>query len=230
MYVTSPNNFFDASPIHAQAVQQNGVDGTSTVKVLAAGTNLFCEGDKSDHVYEVLEGVLRSSKVLFDGRRQIISFGYPGDILGISHDSLYHSDCEAISEVKVRVHHRNASTADYERAPEFFNLILKHAAAEMNNMQEHFMMLGRKSALEKVASFMVVLMERVGKTDGQITRFDLPMSRSDIADFLGLTIETVSRTVTILRKKGVIELPKPHEIAVLKSAGLRSLAEQDEQF
>ena len=90
------------------------------------------------------------------------------------------------------------------------------------------MMLGRKSAIEKVASFLSVLMDRVGnESDGTLT-FDLPMSRSDIADFLGLTIETVSRTLTALRKRGVIELPSAHKVVVLKKGALRSCAEQEE--
>ena len=228
MYVTSPNHFFDAAPIHVEEILENDIEVTSAVRTFSAGSILFREGDPSDYVYEVIEGVLRSSKILCDGRRQIISFGYPGDILGISHNCIYHSDCEAISPVKVRIHYLNVCSTDFAKTPDFCDLMLKHTASEMNNMQEHFMMLGRKSAIEKVASFLSVLMDRVGnESDGTLT-FDLPMSRSDIADFLGLTIETVSRTLTALRKRGVIELPSAHQVIVLKRGALRSCAEQEE--
>ena len=228
MYVTSPNHFFDAEPVHIQNLLSAETNGRSITRTISAGNLLFCEGDESLQVYEILEGVVRSSKILCDGRRQIIAFGYPGDLIGISHDSRYHSDCEVISDVTVRVHRKNASNSSVYEEPEFYDRLLKHTASEMNNMQEHFMMLGRKSALEKVSSFLTALLDRVGEEKEGLAAFSLPMSRSDIADFLGLTIETVSRTLTKLRKDGVIDLPNPHQVKVLKSAALRAYAEQDE--
>ena len=228
MYVTAPTHFFDAEPIMVQDLLDLGNGSKSMTRTVSAGTLLFCEGDESLQVYEIIEGVVRSSKMLCDGRRQIVAFGYPGDILGISHDCRYHSDCEAISDVKVRVHRKNACNSKVQDEPEFCNLLLKHTASEMNNMQEHFMMLGRKSALEKVSSFLTVLLDRVGEAREEGTAFSLPMSRSDIADFLGLTIETVSRTLTKLRKDGIIDLPNPHHVAVLKPGTLRACAEQEE--
>ena len=179
------------------------------------------ETDRLSHVTHLSDG-----QVLCDGRRQVLSFGYPGDIVGLSHDRLYHSDCEAVSDVKLRVHYRNAFSASFGSEPEFGTVLLRFAAAEMNNMQEHFIMLGRKSATEKVASFLVTLLDRVGETRGDRAYFNLPMSRSDIADFLGLTIETISRTLTKLRAEGVIELPNKQRVCVCKPKRLRNLAER----
>lgn len=226
MYVTSPVNYFEnAQPIPAWS--EDVAPEFSCEKTIHMGHHLFCEGDDADFVYKVIEGVVRTSKVFIDGRRQVMAFGYPGDIVGLSHDGLYHNDCDAINEVKVRIYRKNTFNMSFDDEPEFCGQMLKHAATEMNDMQEHFMMLGRKNALEKVASFLVVLLDRVGEKHDCTTCFDLPMSRSDIADFLGLTIETVSRSLTILRKQGVIDLPNPHRVCVCKSSVLRDLGEND---
>lgn len=228
MYVTAPHNFLDAEPVVNQLLLDDGTHPNSSVKTIAAGSMIFCEGDESHFVYEIIQGVVRTSKFLSDGRRQVISFGYPGDLIGISHDCRYHSDCDAVSNVKVRVHRKNACNAEADSDPAYCKKLLQQTAAEINSMQEHFMMLGRKSALEKVASFLNVLAQRVGaKEPGQIC-FDLPMSRMDIGDFLGLTVETVSRAFTRLRKSGVIELPNPHRVCVLQSEALTELAERDD--
>ena len=131
MYVTSPNHFFGSEPILSNEAFKIEGDDMSAVRTLEAGSVLFCEGDQSDCVYEVLEGVLRTSKILCDGRRQIIAFGYPGDLIGISHDREYHNDCEAVSQVKVRVHYHNVHNADFAKSPEFCNLVLRHTITEM---------------------------------------------------------------------------------------------------
>ncbi|MGI9354394.1 MAG: helix-turn-helix domain-containing protein [Rhizobiaceae bacterium] len=228
MYVTAPNNFLDAKLVVSQLPLVDYAPSSSSIKTIAAGSMIFCEGDESLFVYEVFQGVVRTSKFLCDGRRQVISFGYPGDLIGISHDCRYHSDCDAVSDVKVRVHRKNACNAQATIDPAYCEMLLRQTAAEVNSMQEHFMMLGRKSALEKVASFLNVLSRRVGsKGFGQVY-FDLPMSRADIGDFLGLTIETVSRAFTRLRKSGVIELPNPHSVCVLQPDALAELAERND--
>jgi len=226
MYVTSPISIFENAELLSTRFLAEDAARFSHMSQVAAGQPLFCEGDEADYLYEILEGVVRTSKLLFDGRRQVLSFGYPGDIVGLSHDQYYHSDCEAVSDVKLRVHHKNAFSASFKNEPEFGSKLLKFAAAEMNNMQEHFIMLGRKSATEKVASFLTALLDRVGETDGGKTCFNLPMSRSDIADFLGLTIETISRTLTKMREDGVIELPNKNRVCVCQPHMLRDLAER----
>jgi CRP-like cAMP-binding protein len=228
MYVTSPINYLEAEQVTNALFLSEATPECSHTRNTHAGHTIFCEGDKADFVYEVLEGVVRTSKVLCDGRRQVLTFAYPGDIIGLSHDSFYHSDCDAISDVKIRVYRKNAFNATFADEPQLCGQLLRYAAAEVNNMQEHFLMLGRKSALEKVASFLVVLLDRVGEKSSECnTCFQLPMSRSDIADFLGLTIETVSRTLTKLRKQGIIELPDPHTVCVCKTNSLRDLGERD---
>ncbi len=226
MYVTSPVSIFKDSAAISGDIGVGGAAHTPTINC-SNGQPLFFEGDDAEHVYEIVEGVVRTSKILFDGRRQILSFGYPGDVVGLSHDRFYHCDCEAVSDVRLRVHQKNAFNTTVETDPSFFNQLLRYAASEVNHMQEHFIMLGRKSAMEKVASFLVALMGRVGENRDCRTCFDIPMPRSDIADFLGLSHETVSRTLTRLRIDGVIDMPSKHRVCVRHPSVLNALAEQE---
>lgn len=227
MYVTAPHNFLDADQVVNKLLLENEKSPHASIKSVNAGSMIFCEGDESRFVYEVVGGVVRTSKFLCDGRRQVISFGYPGDLIGISHDCRYHSDCDAVSDVKLHVHHKNACSAEVLNDPVYCEKLLRQTAAEVTSMQEHFMMLGRKSSIERVASFLNTLAKRVGSEESGQIGFDLPMSRADIGDFLGLTIETVSRAFTRLRKSGVIELPNPHRVCVLHPDTLADLAERD---
>ena len=142
--------------------------------------------------------------------------------MGVSHDRVYHCECEALTDLKVRILRKNVASADVFVEPEFCELLMKQMAIEMTGMQEHFMMLGRKSATEKLASFLVALLGRVGADKYELK---LSMSRADIADFLGLTIETVSRTFSKLRKLGVIDLVDAQTVRVLKIDDLNGLAE-----
>lgn len=228
MYVTSPINPADSETYFSAAMLEvDSKINTPQIKTISAGDSLFYEGDDAEYIYEVTEGVVRSSKVLIDGRRQVMNFGYPGETIGLSHDSLYHSDCDAVSDVKVRVMRKNASNQDITSDPVFCAQLLKNAVAEVNHMQEHFMMLGRKTAMEKIASFLVAIMDRRTSDQNDYNCFDLPMKRCDIADFLGLTIETVSRNLTKLRKIGIIELKTAQSVCVCKPNALRELAEND---
>lgn len=226
MYVTSPVSIFKNSTAVSADISVGNAPCVQSAHY-AAGKPLFFEGDDADYVYEIAEGVVRTSKILFDGRRQVLSFGYPGDVVGLSHDHFYHCDCEAVSDVRLCIHQKNAFNTTVEKDPSFFNELLRYAALEVNHMQEHFIMLGRKSAMEKVASFLAALMGRVGESNDCRVCFDIPMPRSDIADFLGLSHETVSRTLTRLRLAGVIDLPNKHRVCVRQPSTLKALAEQE---
>lgn len=182
-------------------------------KEYAVGTHLFREGDYAAHVYEVKSGVLRLTRVLENGRRQVIAFGLPGDIIGFPNGDQHHTDCDVIASAEVIAHRRSALETG-EGDPQTHQRLLKAALREISAMQDHFMMLARKSAMEKVASFLTVLSQRTGVPIGNYTCFSLPMSRADIADFLGLTIETVSRSFSVLRKNGTITLETPQTVLV----------------
>lgn len=191
---------------------------------LAKGARLFCEGDSADRVYEVQNGILRLTRVLENGRRQVIAFGYPGDIVGFPHFDCHNTDCDALTPSKVLSFNRKALD-NGDTDPALHARLMQAALREINAMQDHFMMLGRKSATEKVASFLCVLSARVGVMNNGYTQFDLPMCRGDIADFLGTTTETVSRALTRMRKSGMIALPNSNSVILRNPRALQDLAD-----
>ncbi len=193
---------------------------------LKPGAYLYFEGDEVEWLYQVTSGVLRLTRLLADGRRQVIAFGYPGDIVGFPADHLHHTDCEALTEVRLQPF-RRAHLESGEGDPKLHCALLQAALREISAMQDHFMMLGRKSATEKLASFLCVLARRVGEDLGVYRQINLPMSRSDIADFLGLTTETVSRTFTQLRKSQIIAIDNINTIIIQRPTALLGLAEGD---
>jgi CRP-like cAMP-binding protein len=186
---------------------------------------LVHEGDDTRNFYEVLEGVLSSYKIFADGRRQIIAFAFAGDLIGFSHGDAYRYECEAVSAARVRIIPKTALLRSIRERPEIGEKLLALAAIEVAQVEDHSLSLGRKSALERVASFLVNLADRAGY--GHVARIEmrLPMSRLDMADFLGLTIETVSRNLTRLRVLGIIELPHTSTLVIRNLDVLRDLAE-----
>ena len=223
MYVTLPSEAVDRIDISVvsepcQAAQESR---------MRAGSYLYFEGDEVEWLYQVKSGVLRLTRMLEDGRRQVIAFGYPGDIVGFPAAGRHHTDCDALTDVSLQPY-RRAVLESGDGAPELHQKLLQAALREISAMQDHFMMLGRKSAAEKVASFLGVLAHRVGRDVEGCVRFQLPMPRADIADFLGLTTETVSRTLTQLRKSGVIEIENVHNILIRRPGALLALSQGGE--
>jgi len=223
MYISNAIDFENSkTPVSAVLACCDCSKKVQTRKLKAA-QNLFREGDDVRHIYEVTSGVLRLTKVLEDGRRQVIAFGYPGDIIGFPQDGMYHTECDAISSAEV-VAHDICDLESGERNPELHQRLVIATLKEISAMQDHFMMLGRKSACEKTASFLSVLMDRTGVPLGAYTHFEFPMCRADIADFLGLSVETVSRTITKLRKLKLIALDNSKSVIVLDEAALCDMA------
>lgn len=193
---------------------------------LNKGEYLYFEGDEVSHLFIIETGVVRLTRVLEDGRRQVIAFGYPGDIIGFPANGAHHTDCDALTDAKLCAVSRKALD-DASFDPELHTVLMQAALQEISAMQDHFMMLGRKSATEKVASFLCVLTNRIGKDVGGYRQVRLPMSRSDIADFLGLTTETVCRTFTQLRKSKIIEIENIYSIKVVRPDALLGLTIRD---
>ena len=189
---------------------------------------LFCEGDDAEFLYEVVEGVMCNYRILLDGRRQIISFAYPGDLIGFGQNEHYRHSCEAVCDARVRSVSKNELMRDAQGHADVGYRLLEFASSELANMQEHQLLLGRKTAIEKLASFLLVLANRTGGDDAPNDHFRLPMTRTDIADYLGLTIETVSRNMTKLKSNGVIDLPQTTMVHVRDMDRLIELAEGDE--
>ena len=203
-------------------------NGQSILK-LAARENLFLEGDDADFLYEVIEGVIACHNYLADGRRQVTSFYHPGDVIGLSHDGLHHSNCSATGPVQVRSIPRSMLMREIQNRPEMASKLLSVATNQLASMESHFVLLGRKCALEKVASFILGLARRHADEDALSASFKLQMSRTDIADYLGLTIETVSRSLTKLRIAGVVQMPETSMIVIPDMFELEQTADRDNE-
>lgn len=196
---------------------------------VAAGATLLHAGDPADHVFTVTEGTFRLVRLLPDGRRQIPGFLAPGDFLGFGNSATYVWDVEAVTDSAICRFSRGEFERLVERFPAVERRLLEKAAAEIVVAQELALTLGRKSAHERLATFLTQRVERAERAGeaaptGAVI-LTLPMSRSDIADHLGLTIETVSRTFTLLRQEGLIALAGPDRVTIPDRAALARTAE-----
>lgn len=186
----------------------------------AAGEILFGEGDDADSVYEVVTGMMRLYKLMPDGRRQITGFVTPGKLVGgVTSDLLRPYTAEAVTDIVVRRYPRAAFDRLIDQVPGFARRLLSAANDELRMAQDQMLLLGRKTATEKVASFLLRMAEDLGGEE-----MDVPMGRNDIADHLGLTIETVCRTLTRLKRERIIALPTPGHIEILDRDELEDLA------
>lgn len=188
-----------------------------------AKETLFLQDELVSSVYNLNEGVARLYKLLPDGRRQIVGFALPGDFLGLSPVERYSFSADAIGPVAVCRFSRNAFMSFVESRPRILRRINEFTARELGLAQEQMLLLGRRSAEEKVAAFLLGWRER-GEAHGMFSKtLPLPMSRQDIADFLGLTIETVSRTFTKLERSKIIVIV-PGGVRLLDSKRVEAMA------
>ena len=189
--------------------------------VLAKGEELFAEGDEAEFFYQVVSGAIRSYKLLSDGRRQIDAFHLRGDIFGLEAGSNHRFSAEAVGGATVIGYRRSRLSALIEDDAAFRDRIMTATLRSLERAQDHMLLLGRKTAQEKMATFLLDMAERLSKDD---EHFELPMQRSDIADHLGLTIETVSRTLTQFARSGLIRLlPAGRSIGLCNKMALRGL-------
>jgi CRP/FNR family nitrogen fixation transcriptional regulator len=170
---------------------------------LAKGEELFSEGEEAEYFYQVLSGTIRTCKLLSNGRRQIDAFHLRGDIFGLEAGAEHRFSAEAVSDATVIAFRRSGLTSLRQEDPALNDRIMSATLRNLGRAQDHVLLLGRRSADEKIATFLLDMAQRI---PGQSGSFELPMQRSDIADHLGLTIETVSRTFTRLARSGFIKL------------------------
>jgi len=161
------------------------------------GTEIFGEAEPVEYIYQVIDGAVRSYKLLSDGRRQINAFHLPGDIFGVENGNVHRFTAEAIIETTTRLARRQRIFGG--RAPATNN-VLKLITRNLQHAESHMLLLGRKTSLEKVAAFLVEMDRRLTAAGVMI----LPMNRRDIADYLGLTLETVSRALSLLKDQGTL--------------------------
>jgi CRP/FNR family nitrogen fixation transcriptional regulator len=211
----------DRGPASGQAALTTDALGVEGVRMTyARNSEIFGEGEAAAHVYRVLKGVVRTYRILADGRRQIAEFFLPGDVFGLEAGAEHRTSAEAVTACELVSMRRSQigerAMADSPTGHKLWALTLHH----LRRSEEHMLVLGRKNACERLAWFLIDMSERIPAPD----RVELPMSRQDIADYLGLTIETVSRTMTQLQDDEVIALPSCRQVLLKDRQGLCDLA------
>ena len=192
------------------------------------GEAMFWEGDPAKDVFDLVSGVLRIYRILSDGRRVITGFVYPGDLVGVSLRDRYLYTAEAVTPVRVRRFARKRFDEEVSRFPELRPLVFARLCDEMAAAQDQMVLLARKTAEERVCSFLLRIVRRLDAHDDPVPVIDLPMTRLDIADYLGLTIETVSRTMTKIARAKIVAAEGRHSLAIVKMSRLVVLAGESE--
>ncbi len=193
------------------------LDGQAVTVSLERNAEIFVQDAPALHCYLVVRGCVRSVTLMEDGRRQVGEFLQAGDLFGW--DTLDHHDfsAEAVTRVVVRRYRRTAVETLAEHDRDVARCLRELSAAQLRTARERMMLLGRKTASERIAAFLLEMAERITvDADGRI---ELPMNRCDIADHLGLTIETVCRGLTELRRLGTIDIDRT-SIAILDRRAL----------
>lgn len=198
-------------------------DATQTIQC-AAGTTLVRTGDARSYVYTLTAGALRMVRTLADGRRQITGFVLPGDYVGLTETPRHRHDIEAIVDSRICRTPMASMRRLREQYPHLERKLMQRTSMELANAQDTGLALARLQPSERLAHFLLRLAARSVRPGVSGETVALPMGRGDIADHLGLTMETVSRTFTKLKQQQLIALPQLHLVQILDYPGLRALA------
>jgi CRP/FNR family transcriptional regulator, nitrogen fixation regulation protein len=171
---------------------------------------IYGEGEPSEYVYQVIRGAVRTYKLLSDGRRQIGAFHLAGDVFGLDHGSAHRLTAEAICDTTVRLVKRRSLETAASSNVRVAHKLWTMTAGDLRHAEDHMLLLGRKTAMEKVATFLLEMDRRLAKA-GMMA---LPMCRRDIGDYLGLTLETVSRALSQLNDQGVLAFSSARQIVL----------------
>lgn len=215
--VTSRHNPRSAPQVVNQS-QLSALELMGVPMTFPRGAEVYGEGEPSEYIYRVISGSVRTYKILDDGRRQIGAFHLPGDFLGLEAGEAHRFSAEAVAASTVLVIKRSALLARASRDGDVARNLWNFTARELDRVGTHSLLL-IQSAQERVASFLLEMAERLPGSD----TIELPMSRQDIADYLGLTIETVSRVLTKLETQATIALPSARRIQLRNRTALQRL-------
>ena len=182
---------------------------------------IYAEGDGSECWYKVVSGTVRVCKLLADGRRHIAEFCFSGDCFGLDGTEGRPYSAEAVDDVIIMRYRRKPTEQLIDQNHALARLLREAMLRDLAHAHGHTLRLGRMTAAERVATFLLEMFERRDRTKA----LDLPMSRNDIADYLGLTIETVCRTLSGFKRDGTIAIPNPHRIELLDRDALEAIGE-----
>lgn len=206
------------APVLRPVATGESIELMGAVMPFARNAEIYGENESAEYLCKVVSGAVRTYRVLNDGRRQIGAFCFPGDVFGLELGDNHTFSAEAVVECKVMLIKRSALVAMAARSPDVARQLWTMTACELQRAQDHIMLL-IKTAQERVAGFLLEMAARTPSGDA----IDLPMSRQDIADYLGLTIETVSRTLTQLENSAAIAVPSSRRIVLRNQAALSRL-------
>ena len=219
---------FDGSRIVDAAIAQSGqldvlvaLEGIGARRSFARDGEIYAEDDPADCWYKVVSGTVRICKLMADGRRHIAEFCYAGDCFGLDSEARRTFSAEAVGDVIVLRFMRAATERLIDERPELARRMCNMTLRNLTHAQTRMLLLGRMTAVERVASFILELAER---RDVQRV-LDVPMSRNDIADYLGLTIETVCRVLSVFKRQRAIAIPSPHRIEICDRETLEAVVD-----
>ena len=199
------------------------LETAASAHLLEAGAVLARQGEARRHVYTVTRGALRLVRLSADGRRQVAGFALPGDFVGLSGAPTHQHDIEALADTELCRFGTDTMQRLGASYPHLQGKLLERACVELDSAREQMMSLARMNPTERMADFLLKLAARQARAGDPGPSISLPMPRADIADHLGLTVETVSRCLTALRTRGLIALPGTYRVEILDQAGLRAL-------
>jgi len=197
----------------------------TTLKSYGQNEHVFIEGDSQSYIYLVVDGVIALYNAMSDGRRQVCAFAYPGDILGLDSIGAHVNSAESLCDSTLRCIPVNAIEKLMRSEPGFGQALLAATATELADTRELMLSLGRKSAAEKMATFLLRIARRNNAIDDAVQTVSIPMKRCEIADFLGLTTETISRTLSKFKAMNIIRLESTSRVRILDMEKLQAVAE-----
>lgn len=204
-------------------IKKSDMDSVGTAVKFARNATIYTKGDSARYSYKVIEGAVRLSRIFADGRRQIVNFYLPAETFGIELADEYTASAEAVSEVVALRCPRLCISHMTEGDPDISQKRLAMFSRSLAAAERHVAMLGHQSAKERVASFFMAL--EMQRRSGDQHTLDLPLSRQDIADYLGLTIETTCRALSELKRQNIITAPSRRRIVIRDLPGLQAIAE-----
>lgn len=198
---------------------------SAPTRKIAAKEHIFTEGDRRSCLTRVESGAICLYKVMPDGRRQVLGFAYPGDLIGLGSADTHQFNAQATKPSRLRSLPWSTMQHIARHDPAFGLKLYEAISQELAAAHELLLTTGQRSAAERVAAFLLAMSRRSARQGQDPAVIDLPMTRTDIGDFLGLTIETVSRTFTKLRRQGIIDLAQSAHVKLIDIAALEALAQ-----
>jgi CRP/FNR family transcriptional regulator len=200
------------------------LESIASTQIVLAGSTLVRQGDPRRYVYTVTAGAMRVVRLLPDGRRQVTAFALPGNYLSFSQSEYHRYDIEALTDTSLCRFNYDGMVALCTRFPHLEHKLFERACQELDEAREHMVLLARMNPTERLADFLLQLAAQQARCGDSGNILTLPMPRADIADHLGMTVETVSRSLSTLRTRQLIALPETYRVVILDLPGLKALS------